>query len=252
MNAVTLTIVTITRDDPDGLARTLASCAAWRLIPGVEQIVVDGNENPRAPALETNLRHLARAPRGVSDAFNFGVEEARGEWIWFLNSDDRIDERLAPEFLLALLRQSRADVVIGGLSYGDEKDPRPHFPPAKQWPPLSPWIPHPASLVRKAIFARAGPFDPAYGIAMDYEWWLRALANETPVDVLAVPFARFALGGLSQRSGLQPQLAAEYHDAVRRHQKRFWRVSFARCGGWLKAWLKAQLARRPEKPPGSG
>jgi hypothetical protein len=179
------------------------------------------------------------------------VEAAKGDWIWFLNSGDCIDERLSPEFLLTLLRQARGDVLIGGLTYDGEKEPRPHLPPAQQWPSLSPWIPHPASLVRKTLFAKVGPFDGRYQIAMDYEWWLRALADDTPVDIVSVPFARFAPGGISQRADSQALLSAEFLDAVRRHQKGLWRPWIARGRSLLKTWFQARFARRIEKPPHS-
>src|SRR5687768_13762120 len=166
-----LSLVTVTRDDPSGFAQTLASTAEWLKTPAVEQIVVDASE-PAATASVSPVRIIRQQPKGIASAFNEGTRATRGEWIWFLNGGDRIDSRLSPDFLLSLLRSTSASVVIGGLTYGDETNPQFHLPPSKQWPPLIPWIPHPAAIVRKSLFDRFGLFDERYRIAMDYEWWL--------------------------------------------------------------------------------
>ena len=251
MKCSSLTIITVTKDDSDGLKRTLASAAGMRGL-GVEHVVVDGSSDTTinqelVKSHDGQLSFHVRTAKGVADAFNAGVRAATGDWVWFLNSGDCIDDRLPPQFLLTLLSHSRADVVIGGLTYGHEAEPRPHYPLVKQWPPVAPWIPHPASLVRRSLFERFGLFDERYVIGMDYEWWLRALISDTRVDIIAVPFTRFALGGMSQRADLQPIVRSEVADARRRHQKALWSNWFLRGASLVKVWISAQLTARTAK-----
>jgi glycosyltransferase involved in cell wall biosynthesis len=243
-----LSIITITKDDPQGLADTVASAAVFRAA-GAEHLVIDGSADPAAAARVVGASRdpvalHPRPARGVADAFNAGIAQARGEWLWFLNGGDRIDDRLAPEFLLTLLRNSKADVIVGGVTYDGETDLRPHFPSAQQWPPLASWIPHPSTLVRKTLFDRFGPFDERYRIAMDYEWWLRALGRETRVDVLAVPFSRFAPGGISQRPESRLLISSEKGDAIRRHQAGLWKNWISRGGRLGVEWIRALFAPR--------
>ena len=48
---------------------------------------------------------------GVSSARNLGLDNARGEWIGFIDSDDMVK----PEYLDGLIRyQSRSSLVVGG------------------------------------------------------------------------------------------------------------------------------------------
>lgn len=246
MNIPSLSLITITKDDPEGLADTVGSAEAFR-VAGVEHWVIDGSADP-AVAAQTigsfRVQLERRPPRGVADAFNAGIARARGDWVWFLNGGDRIDERLTPEFLLTLLQSSRADVIVGGVTYDGESDPRPHFPASRQWPPLASWIPHPSTLVRKTLFDRFGLFDERYRITMDYEWWLRALGDDTRIDILAVPFARFASGGISQRPESRPLIAAEKGDAIRRHQANLWKTWFSRGARLTLEWVRALFVPR--------
>ena len=244
MKTLPLTLITITKDDPAGLARTIASAAALRAA-GAEHLVIDGGSGPAGTGSDrTGPVFQARPPQGIADAFNAGWALAQREWVWFLNGGDEVDGRLTPEFLLALLESTRADLVIGGLTYAGEAEPRTHPPRELQWPPFRSWIPHPATLIRRRLFAQFGGFDGRYTIAMDYEWWLRVLSTGVPADVLATPFAVFAGGGLSQRPEMQPVIAREQADALRRHFAALWRPWLGFNGRLVRAWVRAVFSGR--------
>jgi len=246
MNPI-LSIVTITKNDPAGLAQTLASTAAWLMDPTVEQIVIDASAPP-AVVNNPAVRVIRQRSHGIATAFNEGLQAAKGEWVWFLNGGDRVDVRLTPEFLLALLRSSKADVIIGGMRYEEEAEPKPHLSPNMQWPPFKAWIPHPSTVVRRRLFERFGMFDATYSIVMDYEWWLRALSADVPVDVLSVPFAVFARGGISQQIEFRKKLVREQGDVIRRYQLRLWRAWILSGCRLLRVWLAAIFVRRIDKP----
>ncbi len=221
MNDIFLSIVTVTKDDPVGLEGTLISANALRVI-GAEHLIIDGGidlETTRRIAAESGggITVIPRPPEGIAEAFNAGLVAARGEWVWFLNGGDRIDPRLEPSSFCALLEKTKAEVIIGGLTYEGDVEPRPHPLPHKRWPAVSSWIPHPATLVRRRMFERYGGFDERYRIAMDYEWWLRALVPTVSVDVLSLPFAVFAPGGISQRPEVRKIIRREKFRAISRH-----------------------------------
>jgi hypothetical protein len=247
MNRPWLSIVTITKDDPEGLSQTLASAGPLRT-SGAEHIVVDGSavgrETPIEPAVHPGVMLVRKAPEGVSDAFNAGLAGARGEWVWLLNGGDRVYPRLDPQFLLTLLRSSRSDLIIGGIVYEGEMEVHRHPPPHIRWPSLASWIPHPATLVRRRLFDRFGRFDPRYQVAMDYEWWLRVLGHDVAVDVLDVPFAVFAPGGMSQRPDSRARLNQERNDIIRRHQSVLWRNVIQTGLRLAKWWTRAIFSRR--------
>lgn len=222
MNTPLLTLITITKDDPGGLSCTLISAKAWRGVAWVEQIVVDGSARP-VEVDDQRIVVVHQTSIGIARAFNEGLARARGEWVWFINGGDQIDARLEPAWLKALLDATQADVVIGGTIFPGDVAPRPPPPPKWQWPPFVPWIPHPSTLVRRALFSRFGDFDPTYKIALDFEWWLRSLSEGVAVDQVLVPFAVFAPGGVSLREETQGETKWETERAVWRHRGRLLR-----------------------------
>lgn len=251
MNKIPLTIITVTKNDPEGISRTISSTSLFRDV-GVRQIVIDGGESISGRAggalNQIGLTTVARQPRGIADAFNAGLAAADGEWVWFLNGGDQVDPRLAPGFLREFLECTHADVVIGGITYQGELEPRAHPPQELQWPPFRSWIPHPSTLIRRRLFEKFGGFDPRYSIAMDYEWWLRVLTTGVPVDVVAIPFAIFAAGGVSQRPEMQRLIDREKAHALRRHFASLWMQWLGFNGRLMRAWLRAAFSRRLSRP----
>src|SRR5215217_8221347 len=103
MSSLPVALVTITKDQPASLTRTLTSAARLREA-GAEHVVVDGG----VPAVEGNIlvgsrehgvRIVRHPPAGIADAFNVGLAETRSDWVWFLNGGDCVDPRLSAEFL---------------------------------------------------------------------------------------------------------------------------------------------------------
>lgn len=215
----TLSIVTITLNDPAGLVRTLNSTRAWRECSGVEHVVVDASDRLAVPD-DSRIRVVPQAVRGIADAFNLGLESSRGDWVWFLNGGDAAHESVSPQWLLTLLGSTGADVVAASLHFDGEEHPRrqPHV--SRQWPLIACWLAHPATIARRQGLIAAGGFHQRWKIAMDYDLWFRLLKRETVVDVISVPLARFDVTGLSQREATRRQAGAE--DA---------RVILARAGG---------------------
>lgn len=226
-----LSIITITKDDPGGLARTLESTALLRSA-GAQHVVVDGSTaqdpGPGPHAGEAvGALVLKRPPLGLADAFNAGLAVAQAPWVWFLNGGDAAHEQLDVEWLRMLLTRTSADLVLGGLVY--DADGALHSPPpvSRQWPLLNPWISHPSAIIRRALFSIHGDFDGRFQIAMDYEWFLRVLVRDAKADVIGIPLARFAPGGLSQREATRGMLAREHRAALRLHRWAMWKGALA-------------------------
>lgn len=230
----TLSIVTITLNDPAGLGRTLDSTRAWRECSGVEHVVVDAGERAVIPD-DGRVRVVAQAARGIAAAFNLGLESARGEWVWFLNGGDAAHESVSPEWLLTLLGSTGADVVAASLHFDGEERPRrqPHV--SRQWPLIACWLAHPATIVRREGLIAAGGFHQRWKIAMDYDLWFRLLKRETVVDVISVPLARFDVTGISQRESGRRQAGAEDAGVILTHA----------CGLFTEpVWALAHVLRR--------
>lgn len=199
-----------------GLERALKSVEAWRACPGVEQIVVHAGAEPAVTADDTLIVRQQRST-GIAGAFNEGLALARGDWVWFLNGGDAIHEEADPAWLLAHLRRTKAELVVGAVQFDGESEPR-RLPGLRdQWPLIACWMPHQATVIRRELLVTAGGFHGRWRVAMDYDLWLRMIAAKTPVDVLSVVLARFATDGISEAPATVALKWREDAAVIRRH-----------------------------------
>ncbi|HEY4246044.1 MAG TPA: glycosyltransferase [Lacunisphaera sp.] len=248
MNNLRLSIITVTKDDAAGLARTLASARLLRTAD-VEQLVVDGGTNPEATgkiAAESGggVIVIARPPQGIADAFNAGIAAAHGEWVWFLNGGDAVHETLDAAWLLALLAGTRAQVVTGAVQYDGAAAPRAMPPLATQWPLLTCWLAHPATLIRREKLVAIGGFNPRLQIAMDYDLWHRVFSGSA-VDVLSIPFARFDVNGISQRLEMHGLVCREEASVLLSHGGKLAGAVFRTGGNFIRRMIWALAHWRP-------
>lgn len=92
-------------------------------------IIDDGSTDNSASicnqyVMEDNRFKLIRKTNGgVSSARNLGIDQARGKYIYFMDSDDRVESTLL-EVCLKPLEELNVDMVIFGMSFDIEKKGR--------------------------------------------------------------------------------------------------------------------------------
>jgi glycosyltransferase involved in cell wall biosynthesis len=158
--------------------------------PGVEHVLVDDGSTDETPevlaryraARGDRVRPFRQENRGQSEAWNRCVEEARGEYVAFLDSDDAwLPGKLRREIPL-LDADPGAGLLYAALEQVDaEGRPSPVRPSRRATP--SGWIlPHllrhnvmntGTVIVRRALLREAGRFDPACRYSNDWDMWLR-------------------------------------------------------------------------------
>ncbi|MBC7979403.1 MAG: glycosyltransferase [Armatimonadetes bacterium] len=108
------TIVTPNLNYGRFLAQSLASVASQQGVE-LEHLVMDGGSEDDSAAIAAGFSHhiwCQENDRGMSHAINKGFDRALGDWVMWLNADDR----LRPGSLAAILpflRQCEADIVYG-------------------------------------------------------------------------------------------------------------------------------------------
>lgn len=235
-----LTLITIVKDDADCLGRTLASAEAWRARSDVEHLVVYLGDVRRAGD-DSRVIWLPQKSRGIAAAFNEGLALARGEWIWFLNGGDRIHEALGADWLMTWLGATRAEMVAGALHYDGEDEPMGPPPPVEQWPMARSWPAHPATLVRRETLLAVGGFGERWRICMDFDLWYRLFARAIHVDVVAIPLARFAMGGVSTRPENRRLVLRENRAVLTRHSGKVLGAILGAGLRCLRTWARGVL-----------
>jgi glycosyltransferase involved in cell wall biosynthesis len=159
--------------------------------PRIETIVIDdGSDDMRARAIALGLgaKYIRQDNRGLSSARNRGLAESTGDFIVFLDADDR----LLPDALAIGVRELAARPACSFVS-GDHRyiDRAGRVVRTWQRPPIE--LDHYAELLSKnfigpiapVMFRRqavvdAGGFDPSLRACEDYDLYLR-LARRSPV-----------------------------------------------------------------------
>lgn len=147
--------------------------------PNIEHIVLDaGSSDGTVDVLRQYDDRIAlwksEPDRGIFDAWNKALAEARGEWICFLGSDDEFLPGGVSAFMELAAKNPQAEYLcsMAILRFpGKERvDGNPWT-----WKGYSRrvWAVHQGSMHRKSLFERFGKFDTSYRIAGDYEFLLR-------------------------------------------------------------------------------
>ena len=171
---------------------------------GVEVIVVDDASTDGGIETLTHLERvtIVRLPhnQGAAAAQNIGLRIASGEWITFLDSDDRMAEN-SLGWRLDWIQTRPKYPVVGGMAAGilddrgivvddflhkndvsvPERLTQQFYSSGKHYPVAS-WL----YLFRKDLVDAVGPFDESLRIAYDFDFLLRVLDK---TDIPMVPKA---------------------------------------------------------------
>lgn len=186
---------------------------------GAVEIVVVDDGSPdnvgEVAARYPGVKYLRQPNGGLAAARNAGLEEANGDFLLFLDADDR----LLPEAIERGLEELRADpeaMMAAGTwrLIGEAGEPLPADPP--QQPPQafaalleSCFISTPAAvLYRRELFDRIGGFDPEVSASADYDLYLRTAAR-FPVRLHPHAVAEYRRHGANMTRDPELIMAAE-------------------------------------------
>lgn len=193
-------VITVYNDEPRYLAEAVGSVRAQTVAASEIIIVEDGalRDYSDVYAVDVGLRVISQSNQGLAAARNSGLNAASGDFILFLDGDDR----LMPNALAANLRRF-ADHPEAIMAYGGYRmidgEGRPSF--QRQMPPLqsNPYATllegncigmHATVLYRRNALAALGGFDARFRACEDYELYLR-LAREGQIVAGAEVIAEY-------------------------------------------------------------
>ena len=190
--------------------------------PHIEIIVVDGNSNDGTHEI-LNRYHdriitISDTDHGQSEAINKGFAVARGQILAWLNADDHYLPKAVSTAVEAL--QQDPDV---GLVYGDaiatdvrgrEFGRRMNVGPGTHRDLVYSrcFIVQPASFWTREVWQEAGPLRVDYRYALDYDFFMKALAI-TEAQYIPTPMARERLHGGAKTFNGRMERIREIRDA---------------------------------------
>jgi glycosyltransferase involved in cell wall biosynthesis len=224
-----ITLVTVCFNAGKTIADTLDSIAL-QTHADIEYIIVDGAS--RDDTLEIIQRHrvkvaklVSEPDKGLYDAMNKGLKLATGEFIGFLHADDVFANEGVLELVARVGSDPNVNVILGDVKFVAASDPTKvvryykaqSFTPAKLSRGIMP--PHPGSYIRRNACVDVGPYDLAYKLSADFDYFVRLFhVKGYKPHIIASTFVHFRTGGASSSLGAMWKMYREVVRSCKTHK----------------------------------
>lgn len=221
-----LSIITITYNAEKFLKRTIESILA-QSNQDFEYIIIDGKSKDStleiAKAYSERVNLLVSEPdNGLYDAMNKGLRLAKGDFVWFMNAGDEINDSEVVAKFIQSLAETNADVFYGDTYFVEENGTiqglrsaiTPHrLPRNLKWQDmnLGMLVCHQAFIARKSI----APFYLENNLSADIDWEIECLKRAKKVQFLDIVVAKYLVGGISNKQ-LKRSLLDRY-EVLKKH-----------------------------------
>ena len=173
----------------------------------IDSLSTDGTHEYTLSCKDKITKLVCENDSGISDAFNKGLSLASGDYIMFINADDKLYKNNVvtslitharnngyPTFLYGdcevLDRNTGHRKYVASIKFKSDGLLRGRMPP------------HPSMLIHKNYFKKYGNFDLNFKIAMDFEWFIRGIKSSTIVHVPLI-ISSVRDGGISTRNQIK-------------------------------------------------
>jgi glycosyltransferase involved in cell wall biosynthesis len=181
---------------------------------------------------------VSEKDHGISDAWNKGVKQAKGKWIYFLGADDYFSDKESLENVSRfLLSQPEDRLIVYGQVWMEEENGN-RYLRGKPWSFIKNsityqmQIPHQGCFHSKELFKKFTGFNLNYRIAGDYELILKSLQIGEPLFVEQV-IAVCKIGGLSTNYQHRPKTLLEFRKAseeiLRKPVPKLWHLQYGKA-----------------------
>ena len=237
------------------VAMTLQQCISsivGQTYENIELIIIDGGSTDGTVELLEINNHLisywiSESDKGIYNAWNKGLLQAKGEWICFIGADDfildaQVIERMAIQLAMIpsnikvaysqimLLNNLGENLYVIGEPWGKVKE---RFKQIMS-------IPHPGLMHRRSLFEQNGNFDESFRIGGDYELLLRELKTADAVFIPDIITVGMRQGGLSSSPSNSIETLLEARRAQKMHglpiPSLIWIVAITRVYFRLQLW----------------
>ncbi len=166
-----------------------------------EYIIIDGKSKDKTIDIIKNYndkiyKWISEPDKGLYDAMNKGIGFAKGEYLLFMNSGDKLFDKNTLE---RIFKNPAADIYYGDTVIINESDtelgPRRLRPPKKltlQSLKKGMLICHQSFIVKKSI---APLFNIEYKYAADFDWSIKCVKNAAKTVNTKLIISRFMEGG---------------------------------------------------------
>ena len=206
-----VTIVTIVKDHAQGLERTLSSIVAQNY-KNWEVVIVVGKSSDSSLKIAEDFvtshfgsKVIKQELQGIFEAMNEGLENVRGEFVWFMNAGDTFANTLALEAAVQEMNHTNVGLIIGG--YEIEGESKIYSYDRKTISAVSFAFSrrggcHQAMLFRASEVRKFHGYDPQYRVNSDFDLVLKVIKSSGGLRVPDV-YASIEPGGVADQNLFQ-------------------------------------------------
>jgi glycosyltransferase involved in cell wall biosynthesis len=254
-------IITASQNSDASIRCTLESMRKQTL-QDIEHLVIDGESTDDTLSIlkqytgRYNLSWISEHDKGIADALNKAVAKSCGVYLLVIQADDQFLDQGILEEVFPLLRDEVYDVhsfpvIVDHPELGRFLR-RPI--PILWWNRFKFIFPHQGTFVHHRVFKRIGGFREDFSIAMDYDFFYRAiLAGCTVKFHREPPVAMMGGSGIGTRpASLRRRLTEESLVQEINERNPLWRMGqivFRRLYHPYKMWLLPALKRPGKSRP---
>lgn len=195
-----------------------------------EHIIIDNSSNDKTLKIikefnNPKIKLISENDNGIYDAMNKGINASSGEYLLFLNSDDKLIDRNFLSNVNKILLSKKIDILYSNIIY--EKN---FFGITRKYitgnldkiHKFGNHIPHPGSLISKKFMHSIGNFDVNLKISADFDFFIKAKKNK---EVIYYYYDKFTVlmshGGAS--SGIKNIFEAniECYKSLKKNNEKF-------------------------------
>jgi putative colanic acid biosynthesis glycosyltransferase len=204
MNSILISIITICRNNPYELKKTIESYHGF-LNDSVECIIIDGSDDLECFNVAgsfSQVQHVKQSNSGIYGAMNEGIDKSNGLSLVFMNSGDELHESFDLSCFASDYKELLSQRIIFGdslLVYKSYKKERTLKKTISIHPDF--WnvdLPSHQSVFCPKLFLEKNKFDESKKVSSDSELLIKAFENIKFIYIENI-ISRFELGGVSSR-----------------------------------------------------
>ena len=203
-----ISIITISFNNKEGLKKTIESVLPIK-DNDIEFLVIDGGSTDGTKELLNNYSEnidflVSEKDYGISDAFNKGVFNSNGKWLFFLNSGDTFSTKTSITKIKTDLFANQHKFLCFykvELSNGKATMPTKEMIEKKgiDYIVNKAEIPHQGTFISKHLFTKYGMFSTSLKVRMDYDFFLRIRKESSNFIFIDNIIANYEVGGISNQ-----------------------------------------------------
>jgi glycosyltransferase involved in cell wall biosynthesis len=217
---IKISIITVSYNGVKTIRDTIESVISQDY-PNIEYIIIDGLSNDGTQAIIESFgdciaKFISEKDNGIYEAINKGIEQATGDIIGFIGSDDIYPHTEVISRVAMAFDKKNTDSLYGDKQYIDHQNKIVRYWKAGEYKHsnfLLGWMPpHLAFYLKRSCYLQYGFYNENFAIAGDYELMLRMLyKNRITTQYLPEVLMSMRIGGASTKN-IKNRLKANFED----------------------------------------